>query len=215
MTYTDPQEIEQRSFEIIRQELARLEAAAGPRRRELTGLEAAVLTRVIHTSADFDYYENLVFTHDAARAGYDLLRAGAWVVTDTVMAFSGIRKRNLERYGGEARCFIADRDVADAARLNGGTRARAGVDKAAGLAAPLVFAVGNAPTALMRMRELYDAGRFSPRMVIAAPVGFVNVEESKALCAALPVPCVIALGRKGGSAVAAAVINALLQDYTD
>ena len=166
---------------------------------------------MIHTSADFDYLRNLMFTRDAARVGRDLLRAGAWVVTDTQMALAGINKRNLARYGGEARCFIADADVADAARANGTTRAHAAVDKAARLPGPLIFAVGNAPTALMRMRELRDAGLFTPGMVIAAPVGFVNVEEAKALCVDLPIPCVIAWGKKGGSAIAAAIVNALLQ----
>ncbi|MDR2519141.1 MAG: precorrin-8X methylmutase [Spirochaetaceae bacterium] len=210
MTYSAPHEIEKRSFEIIREELARLCGGQQGGEIKRSALEEAVLIRVIHTSADFDYRKNLVFTRGAAQAGRDLLRAGAWVVTDTKMALAGVSKRSLAQYGGEARCFIADPDVAGRAGVDGTTRARAAVDKAAQLPGPLIFAVGNAPTALMRMRELYDEGRFTPGMVIAAPVGFVNVEESKERCMDLPLPCVIALGRKGGSAIAAAILNALL-----
>jgi precorrin-8X/cobalt-precorrin-8 methylmutase len=208
--YTGPEEIEKRSFEIIREELEK-RRAAGPCRKRSPG-EEAVLTRVIHTTADFDYDERLLFTHDAAAIGPGILRAGVCIVTDTQMALAGINKAALARCGASARCFMADADVAAAAKERGITRASAAVDKAAGMPeeAPLVFAVGNAPTALIRLHELIRAGTLAPKLVIAVPVGFVNVEESKELFTTLPIPCIIARGRKGGSTVAAAIINALL-----
>jgi precorrin-8X/cobalt-precorrin-8 methylmutase len=206
--YTGPEEIERRSFEIIRGELD-LRRGADPRRKR-SPLEEAVLTRVIHATADFDYDERLLFTHDAADAGRGILREGTCIVTDTQMALAGINRAALARYGGTARCFMADADVAEAAQERRITRASAAVDKAAALGIPLVFAVGNAPTALIRLHGLIQAGTVAPKLVIAVPVGFVNVEESKELFADLPIPCIIARGRKGGSAVAAAIVNALL-----
>ncbi|MDR3160533.1 MAG: precorrin-8X methylmutase, partial [Spirochaetaceae bacterium] len=206
--YTGPEEIERRSFEIIREELEK-RRASDPRRKR-SPAEEAVLTRVIHATADFDYDERLLFTHDAAEAGTGILRAGTRIVTDTQMALAGINKAALARYGGEARCFMADADVAETARARGITRASAAVDKAAALDGSLVFAVGNAPTALIRLHELIRAGTVTAQLVIAVPVGFVNVEESKELFTDLPIPCIIARGRKGGSTVAAAIVNALL-----
>jgi precorrin-8X/cobalt-precorrin-8 methylmutase len=128
----------------------------------------------------------------------------------TGRAAEGINKKVLAKYGGEAFCFMADDDVAAAAEAGGVTRAQASVDKAASLAGPLVFAVGNAPTALIRIHDLIAREALEPSLVIAAPVGFVNVEASKELFLDSPVPCIIARGRKGGSAVAAAIVNALL-----
>lgn len=196
-----PEEIEKRSFEIIGQELGDI---------ELDPLEAPVIKRVIHTTADFDYVKNLKFSTDAVSKGIEALKKGAAIITDTQMVRAGINKSVLEALGGEALCFMADEDVAAAAKANGTTRATASMDKASGLEKPVIFAVGNAPTALIRVYELVREGRLKPELIIGVPVGFVNVVESKELIMELDVPYIVARGRKGGSNVAAAVCNALL-----
>jgi precorrin-8X/cobalt-precorrin-8 methylmutase len=206
--YLSPDHIERRSFAIIAEELrirrgTKVPAERGP-------LEERILMRVIHATADFDYDDTIVFTHDAAETGKRLLRDGTCIVTDTRMAMAGINKTVLADYGGEVHCFMSDEDVAAAARANGVTRAQAAVDKAASLSRPLIFAVGNAPTALLRINDLMTSGKLAPRLIIGVPVGFVNVEPAKELFLNSPIPCIIARGRKGGSAVAAAIINALL-----
>jgi precorrin-8X/cobalt-precorrin-8 methylmutase len=207
MKYEHPDAIEQHSFEIITNEL-RLKGESGVKR---SPLEEGILKRVIHATADFDFAENLIFTHNAAETGLALLRSGAGIITDTQMAMTGINKKALEKYGGMVRCFIADEDVARIAKEQGTTRATAAIDKvAAEHTEGLLFAVGNAPTALLRIHELVQQGRLSPGLVIAVPVGFVNVVESKELFMDIQIPCIIARGRKGGSAVAAAIINAML-----
>ncbi|MDR3356902.1 MAG: precorrin-8X methylmutase [Spirochaetaceae bacterium] len=203
--FTSPESIEKRSFEIIDGELA--ERGCGQAR---TPLEAEVVRRVIHTTADFDFAGKLLFTHGAAEAALPLLRSGIDIVTDTTMAASGINKKLFTKGGGALHCFIADADVAAAAARNGITRAGVSVDKAAALGRDLIFAVGNAPTALLRIHELLNENRLAAKLVIAAPVGFVNVVEAKELFLDAPLPCIIAQGRKGGSAVAAAIVNALL-----
>ena len=200
-----PADIEKRSFEIITEELGD---------RKIAPENEAVVKRVIHTSADFDYYDNLCFAKDAVRLGIGALKAGAVIVTDTNMAYAGISKPALAQLGAEALCFMADPDVAEAARRNGTTRAVACIDKAARLKQPLIFAIGNAPTALVRIKELIDEGTLAPRLVIGVPVGFVNVVESKELLMECPVPYIVARGRKGGSNVAAAICNALLYEAT-
>lgn len=171
---------------------------------------AAVVKRVIHTTADFDYVDNLAFSNGAVQTGIAALQAGATVVTDTNMAKAGINKPALAKLGCRVVCFMADEDVACTARQNGTTRAVASMEKAAGLAGPLVFAIGNAPTALVRLCELMEEDALSPALVIGAPVGFVNVVESKQLLQKQPVAQIVAKGRKGGSNVAAAIVNALL-----
>lgn len=205
-----PIEIEQKSMDIIECELQKIRNDI-PKRG---ALEDAIVRRVIHASADFDFSANIVFTHNAAECALCAMREGALIVTDTLMALSGINKRCLALYGGSALCFIADEDVAQAARKTGTTRSARAVDKAretaASKTAPLIFAVGNAPTALMRICELVKAGSLKPAAVIAAPVGFVNVVEAKEAMLELDIPCIIARGRKGGSPIAAAIINALL-----
>ncbi|MDR1353889.1 MAG: precorrin-8X methylmutase [Treponema sp.] len=208
-----PPQIERRSFEIIAEELRNRRAAKTPAPAERSPLEETILMRVIHTTADFDYDDNLVFTRDAAAAGKSLLHAGTWIVTDTRMAMAGINKKILDQYGSEIRCFMSDDDVAAAARANGITRAQASVDKAVSLSRPLIFAIGNAPTALLRINDLAASGKLDPKLIIAVPVGFVNVIPAKELFLDSPIPCIIARGRKGGSAVAAAIINAML--YAD
>lgn len=195
-----PVEIEKRSFEIIAQELP----------HPVDESIAPVVKRVIHATADFDYVDSLYFSEGAIDAALAALRGGATIVTDTAMALAGINKAALERHGCAARCFIADEDVASAAAARGITRSAAAVEKAAALEGPLVFAVGNAPTALVRLCEMMGEGKVRPRLVIGVPVGFVNVIQSKEMLMDSDVPCIVARGRKGGSTVAAAICNALL-----
>ena len=195
-----PMDIERESFRIITEEL-------GDRR--LDPMQAPILKRVIHTTADFDYADNLYFSPDAVQLAIDALKGGATVVTDTQMALAGINKRTLEKLGGRACCFMSDADVAEAAKEQGVTRARVSMDKAARLGENVIFAIGNAPTALIRLRERIDKG-YRPKLVIGVPVGFVNVVASKELILETGVPCIVARGRKGGSNVAACIVNALL-----
>jgi precorrin-8X/cobalt-precorrin-8 methylmutase len=204
-----PDEIEKASMAIIDGEL-RLQRERRAPAAGRSPLEEAVLRRVIHAGADFDYDENLVFTHNAAAVLFDALRRGCAVITDTRMALAGINKRALENAGSRALCFIDDAEVAQKAAESGKTRSACAVDKAAALSGPLVFAVGNAPTALLRIRELVKERALAPLAVIGVPVGFVNVVEAKEALFELDTPCVIARGRKGGSPIAAAIVNALL-----
>lgn len=195
-----PMEIEARSFEIITQELG----------RELPPMEEPIIKRCIHTSADFDYADNLCFSEKAVEQALEAIRNGASIVTDTQMAKAGINKKNLARYGGEVFCFMSDEDVAQKAKEQGITRAVASMEKAAELEKPLIFAIGNAPTALIRLYELIREGKLHPKLVIGVPVGFVNVVQSKELIMQTDVPYIVARGRKGGSNIAACICNALL-----
>jgi precorrin-8X/cobalt-precorrin-8 methylmutase len=214
MDYTKPEEIEKRSFEIIGEELAALrkqrEGSCLSIHTPRTSFEEAVIKRVIHATADFDFETNITFTHNAAEKAYKLLREGCTVVTDTNMALAGLNKTLLAGFGGSAGCFMADEETALAAKKSGASRARASVDRAARLSLPLIYAVGNAPTALFRIAELHKAGTFTPSLVIASPVGFVNVVEAKELFLTIDIPSIVTRGRKGGSAVAAAIMNAFL-----
>ena len=196
-----PQDIEKRSFEIITQELGE---------RQLDPVQAPIIKRVIHTTADFDYADSLYFSPSAVEKARAALRNGAWIVTDTQMAWSGINKKSLARFGGEAVCFMAQEDVAQEAAQRGITRAMVSMERAAQLPHPVIFAVGNAPTALVRLCELMEEGTLRPELVIGVPVGFVNVVEAKEAVIRSGVPCIVARGRKGGSNVAAAICNALL-----
>lgn len=196
-----PMEIEKRSFEIITEELGDTPLVPGT---EL------VVKRCIHTSADFDYAENLCFSENAVEKAMEALKNGACIVTDTQMAKSGINKRALARCGGEVYCFMSDEDVAEAAKRNGTTRATTSMDKAASLDKKLIFAIGNAPTALVRLYELIEEGKLDPELIIGVPVGFVNVVQSKELIMETKVPYIVAKGRKGGSNIAACICNALL-----
>ena len=230
-----PRDIERRSFEIITEELGD---------RKLDPDKELIIKRCIHTSADFDYAKNLMFSEgavekalDAIRNGavivtdtqmgkaginkrklakaMDAIRQGACIVTDTQMGRSGINKRALARYGGEVYCFMSDEDVAATAKANGTTRATASMDKAAQLDKPLIFAIGNAPTALVRLYELIEEGKLNPALIIGVPVGFVNVVQSKELIMKADVPYIVARGRKGGSNIAACICNALLYMIDD
>ncbi len=202
MEYPKPMELENRSMEIIQAELGET---------SLPEPELCVLRRVIHTTADFDYAKNLVFSPHAVERALDALRNGAHIVTDTNMALAGINKTSLHHLGGEAHCFMADPDVAAEAKARGVTRAVVSMEHACRLDVPLIFAVGNAPTALVRLDQLIEEKQIKPKLIIGVPVGFVNVVEAKEqILAQQEVPCIVARGRKGGSNVAAAVCNALL-----
>lgn len=196
-----PMEIEKRSFEIITEELGDTPLTPGT---EL------IVKRCIHTSADFDYAKNLCFSENAVEKALEAIREGACIVTDTQMAKAGINKKALARYGGEVFCFMSDEDVAQTAKANGTTRATASMDKAALLDKKLIFAIGNAPTALVRLYELIQEEKLSPELIIGVPVGFVNVVQSKELIMESNAPYIVAKGRKGGSNIAACICNALL-----
>ena len=197
-----PAEIEKRSMEIITSEL---------NGRTWPEPEFSIVKRCIHTSADFDYADNLCFSENAANIGVEALKNGAHIVTDTRMAWSGINKKKLASFGGEAHCFMSDEDVAETAKKNGTTRAVASMEKAAALDKKIIFAIGNAPTALVRLYELIQDGKLTPELVIGVPVGFVNVVQSKELILSLKdTPYIVARGRKGGSNIAACICNALL-----
>ncbi len=204
MRITDPNEIEKRSMEIIESEL----------KTEIPEENKAVVKRVIHATADFDYAENMAFSDGAVAKALEALREGCDIVTDTQMARSGINKTAAGKLGCEIHCFMSDPDVAEKAKERGSTRAVVSMEKAAELERPLVFVIGNAPTALLRLRELIDEGKVSPKLVIGVPVGFVNIIESKESIMEAGVPYIVAKGRKGGSTVAAAIVNALMYQIT-
>ena len=196
-----PAQIEARSMEIIRSELT----------RPLPPEQEAVILRAIPTTADFDYAESLCFSPNAVQRGVEALSGGADIVTDTTMAMSGINKRVLAKFGGKVYNFIADGDVASEARDRGITRAAVSMERAAAMGKPLVYAIGNAPTALVRLYEMWRDGTLpAPALIVGVPVGFVNVVEAKELTMQMDCPWIVARGRKGGSNLAAAICNALL-----
>ena len=201
-----PADIERTSISIITRELDELGLTPPPE-------TAAVVKRVIHTTADFDYAKNLRFTPGAVQAAVRALQRGAVIVTDTNMALAGISRPGLAKLGCEAVCYMADPAVAEAAKQAGTTRAVAAMHRAAREHPGAILAVGNAPTALLTNAEEIEAG-LRPALVIGVPVGFVNVVESKetlfAVCEQHGVPAIVAMGRKGGSNVAAAICNALV-----
>ena len=196
-----PADIEARSMEIIESEM-------GP--HAFTAEQLPIVKRCIHTSADFDYMKNLRFTDHAVEAGLAAIRQGCTIVTDTKMAWSGVNKKVLEKFGGQAVCYMADADVAAEAKQRGETRATVSMERAAALTGPVILAIGNAPTALVRACQLMEEGQFSPALIIGAPVGFVNVVESKELLCSMEGEHIVAMGRKGGSNIAATICNALL-----
>ena len=187
-----PEEIEKKSFEIISQELKE--------RGIVLPLEEEMITkRVIHTSADFDYVHTLTYSKDAVKIAKELIGRGADIVTDTNMALAGISKKTLARFGGSAHCFMAEEEVAKIARERKTTRAAVSMEKAAAIKKPVIFAVGNAPTALIRLYEMIEERSYCPAFVIGVPVGFVHVEAAKELIMETQVPYIVNRGRKGGS----------------
>lgn len=201
--FVKPADIETRSFEIITSELGN---------RVLDPENELVIKRCIHTSADFDYADNLCFSEHAVSRTVEALKSGVSIVTDTNMAKAGINKRVLGRFGGDVLNFMADPDVAAEAKERGITRSAVCMERGAALEKPLIYAVGNAPTALIRLYEMLEEGSMvTPALIVGVPVGFVNVVESKELILSrTDVPYIVARGRKGGSNIAACICNALL-----
>ena len=198
-----PADIEKASMQIIRSELARMG-------KEIPEELAPVVMRVIHATADFEYADTMTFSPGAVEKGREAVRRGARIVTDTNMALAGVNKKALAKWGREALCFMADPEVAAEAAKRGMTRAAVSMQKAAELGGETIFAIGNAPTALLALRELRDAADFRPALIIGVPVGFVNVVNAKEQIMETDVPWIVNRGRKGGSGVAAAICNALL-----
>ena len=198
-----PREIENRSFEIIGEELQQ-------RGITIPAEQESVTKRVIHTSADFEYVQTMCYSENAIAIARNLIRQGADIVTDTNMAMSGINKKMLAKFGGEVHCFMADEDVAAEAKARQVTRASVCMEKASKINKPVIFAIGNAPTALVSLYEMIQAGTYRPAFVIGVPVGFVSVEAAKELIMETDVPYIVNRGRKGGSNVAAAICNALI-----
>ncbi len=205
LEYVLPNEIEARSFEIIESEIADKFAD-----KKIPEDIKSVVMRVIHTTADFDYINNLEFSENVIKIAHRAIKNKAVFVTDTNMAKAGINKAALKKFGCEAVCYMSDEDIAEAARVKNTTRAAASVDKAISIERPIIYAVGNAPTALIKICELIKKKEFYPAIVIGVPVGFVNVVQSKEMLMDSSVPYIVSKGRKGGSTVAAAICNALL-----
>ncbi|MGM0110957.1 cobalt-precorrin-8 methylmutase [Enterococcus sp. DIV0187] len=203
----NPQLIETESFKII-QEIIDQEF---PDYMFSSAKEEKIIKRVIHTSADFDYLKNLVFSNDVISELEKFFLGGdGTIFTDTTMALSGINKRLLDKLGIRYECYIADPEVAEQAKAKGMTRSMAGIERAATISGPKLFVIGNAPTAIFKLLELHKQGELSTVAVIGAPVGFVGAAESKEALFESDLPAIIARGRKGGSNVAAAIINAML-----
>lgn len=196
-----PHEIEQKSFAMI-------DAEAGP--HPFSDRQWPVVRRLIHTSADFEYLRDVRIHPRAIEAGIDAIRLGATIYTDTNMARTGIRQKGLAVFGGRVDCLMTDERIAKLALKQGITRAKAAVDAVAGQLQNAIYVVGNAPTALLRLIELIRAEKARPALVVGLPVGFVNAAESKAELLKVDVPYITNVGRKGGSNVAAAVVNALI-----
>lgn len=195
-----PQEIEDLSFKIIEQE-------AGE--HSFSDDQWPVVRRMIHTSADFEYMKTIRFYPDAVQKGIAAIQNGCRIFTDTNMASVGIRKKEIQSFGGDVNCLIANKDVANTAKKAGTTRALAAVDMACDDMKDGIYVVGNAPTALLRLIELIKDKKASPALIIGFPVGFVNAAESKDELLALDYPYITNKGRKGGSNIAASIVNAL------
>ena len=198
-----PSEIEKKSFEIITKELE----AMG---KVIPDEEAPITKRVIHTSADFEYADTMCYSKNAVNTAKNLIKNGAHIVTDTNMAMAGINKKRLSVYGGQVHCFMSDEDVADEAKKRGVTRACVSMERASALGENVIFVIGNAPTALISLYEMMERGIYTPKFVVGVPVGFVNVVAAKELFLQSEVPYIINRGRKGGSNIAAAIVNALV-----
>ena len=203
LEYVLPADIEKRSFEIITGELQEKKIVLPEEQRLVT-------MRAIHTSADFDYAKTLCYSENAVEIAKELIRKGADIVTDTNMALAGISRKTLAKFGGHTHCFMADEDVAREAKDRQVTRATISMERAAKLDKPVIFAIGNAPTALVSLYEIMEKTNWKPAFVIGVPVGFVNVEAAKELIMTREVPYIVNRGRKGGSNVAAAICNAIL-----
>ncbi|QTA89033.1 precorrin-8X methylmutase [Desulfonema magnum] len=200
-----PDEIEALSFKIIDEE-------AGEHR--FSPHEWNIVRRMIHTSADFEYMDTVRFHPKAIEAGLKAIRSGKAIITDTEMARVGIRKKELEYFKSSVTCFIHAPSIVKSAGASGMTRAQAAVDAAIPFMENGIYVVGNAPTALLRLLELVKEGKARPALIIGLPVGFVNAAESKAALIETDYPHISNIGRKGGSNLAAGVVNALLKMAT-
>ncbi|WP_459129223.1 precorrin-8X methylmutase [Guggenheimella bovis] len=199
-----PMDIEKKSFEIISKELdTPIDESLAP-----------IIKRVIHTTADFEYASTLSFSKGVLERALDALKKGATIVTDTTMCLSGINKEALSVLNGQAVCYIGDNDIKEAALKNASTRAIESMKKSASINGPVIYAIGNAPTALIEIDNLVRSGTLKPELIIGVPVGFVNVVYSKELIMELDVPFIVNRGRKGGSNVAASIVNALMYMIT-
>ncbi len=196
-----PDEIENLSFQIIEREIGA---------HNLRNEQWIIVRRMIHTSADFGYKDMVRFHPDAIKSGLDAIRSGKNIITDTNMARVGIRKREIEQFGGRVRCYMNDPQVHSNAKTTGVTRAKIAVDMAVEDMEGGIYVIGNAPTALLRLIELVKEQKARPALIIGLPVGFVNAAESKAALMELDYPYISNVGRKGGSNVAASVVNALI-----
>lgn len=200
-----PAEIEKKSFEIISEELSRRGIVLPEEQENIT-------KRVIHTSADFEYTDTLTYSENSVQTAKKQILSGADIVTDTNMALAGINKKMLAGFGGSVHCFMADESVAKIAKERGTTRAAVSMEMAAKIEKPVIFAIGNAPTALIQLYEMIQNQSYRPAFIIGVPVGFVNVEAAKELIMETDVPYIVNRGRKGGSNVAAAICNALIYE---
>ncbi|AOT72383.1 precorrin-8X methylmutase [Geosporobacter ferrireducens] len=196
-----PHLIEEKSFEIITEELGN---------KTFPEEIGRIIKRVIHTTADFQYADILVISPDAVESAKEALRRGVNIVTDTQMAKAGINKTKLGELGGDVHCYISDVDVAKRAKEKGITRAMVSMEKAIENEKNQIFVIGNAPTALFELKRFIEEKKIQPALVVGVPVGFVGAAESKEEFKHLNVPYIITRGRKGGSTVGAAIINALL-----
>lgn len=202
--FVEPHDIEKRSFTIIQQEMGDI---------KLNPETEPIIKRAIHTSADFDYLNSLKFSKNAVKKGKEAIKKGATIITDTNMVYAGINKKIAAKFGVNVHCFMAYEDVLKEAELRGETRATISMERASKINGPVIFAIGNAPTALIKLYEIIKEGNFKPELIIGVPVGFVNVIEAKELIMSLDdVEFIVAKGRKGGSNIAAAICNALLYD---
>lgn len=213
MTYIKkPKNITDKSFEIIEEEIRE----DFPGHEFSSKLEEEIVKRCIHTSADFDYLKNIKINHDADKKIQEAIKNASTIITDTNMALAGINKKILDEYGTSYHCFVKDDRAYKIAEEKGITRSMAAVDLAASLDGPKVFVVGNAPTAIFRLMDLVEEGGVKDLVgVVACPVGFVGAAESKDLIHQSSIPSIAALGRKGGSNIAAAIINAIQYNIID
>jgi len=200
--------IEAKSFEIIGEILEEKGIVLSPE-------EEPVIKRCIHTTADFDYADTLTFSKNAVPVLKKLITEGADVVTDTNMALTGINKKELLKYGGEIHCYMAEEDVAKEAKERQLTRAFVSMERAMRIERPVIYVVGNAPTALISLMDAYEQKQYRPAFIIGVPVGFVNVEAAKELVVESNLDYIVNRGRKGGSNVAAAIVNAVLYNLRE
>lgn len=206
MKLTDPNEIEKKSFEIIEKETIKLYGKV-----PFDPLKWEIVRRLIHTTADFEIIENIIFSNDAIQAAVNAMHNGCVIVTDTNMAKAGISGQRLKNFQIEVECFVADHDVSFKAKKKNITRSMAAIEKAREIEKDVIFAIGNAPTALFHLLDLMDKGEIKPAMIIGMVVGFVGAYEAKEeLILRSKVPFITLRGRKGGSTLVAATINALL-----